>query len=294
MSYVKNIDVDEIRSGFLVTSTQKRLWNAQLGLVVELQRVCKKYNLRFFADFGTLIGAARHQGFIPWDDDIDLIMFREDFEKLKAVASKEFKYPYRFDLWYENAEPEDKQSGWPRLPFIKIRDMRTMQIEDPSREELHHEIWIDITPIIPAPPFKTREQSLEFRKIQEVFLASCNENLVREALQKFEEHQMLLTRKSLEMIFNMPLKEKGIMLEQMLTEFEFPSELVMTCSLTDLERLRRREWFKKTIYLPFEEIKMPVPKKFDEVLTSFFGNWHELVFQEPHTPIYSPAFYIGL
>ena len=88
-NFIKNLDTDEIRNGFLVPSQKKKLWNVQIKLINEFARICKKYNLRWFAYSGTLLGAARHKGFIPWDDDVDLIMLRPDYNKFLEVA------PYR-------------------------------------------------------------------------------------------------------------------------------------------------------------------------------------------------------
>ena len=106
MEYVKNLNTDEIRSGFLVTSDRKRLWNALINLIIEFQKLCDKHGLRFMAHAGTLLGAARHGGFIPWDDDVDLIMPRKDYERLKILAPKEIRYPYRYYLWYDNDDPD--------------------------------------------------------------------------------------------------------------------------------------------------------------------------------------------
>ncbi|MBQ3452121.1 MAG: LicD family protein, partial [Selenomonadaceae bacterium] len=97
---VEDIYHDEIRDGFLVTSQRKKLWNVLLGLLKEFDRICSKHNIRWFAIGGTLLGAVRHKGFIPWDDDIDVIMLRPDYEKFKAVAEEELKYHPSFRMWY--------------------------------------------------------------------------------------------------------------------------------------------------------------------------------------------------
>ena len=145
-----------MRSGFLVTSHRKKLWNVQIGLINEFARICKKHNLRWFAYGGTLLGAARHNGFIPWDDDVDLMMLRPDYEKFKVVAAKEIQFPYYLDAAYnyryegdENPLPEEsnltlitvenrKKAGeglWPYNLFLKIRDSRTTMVELPDRKQ---------------------------------------------------------------------------------------------------------------------------------------------------------------
>ena len=82
---------EEIRSGFLVTEKRKKVWAAELQMLEKFDEICQKHNLTYYAYYGTLLGAVRHQGFIPWDDDIDVVMFRDDYEKFQAIAPEEFK-----------------------------------------------------------------------------------------------------------------------------------------------------------------------------------------------------------
>ena len=67
----------------------KRAWAAQLEVLEEIDKVCKKHNIRWFADCGTLLGAVRHRGYIPWDDDMDICMLRPDYIKFNQVAEQE-------------------------------------------------------------------------------------------------------------------------------------------------------------------------------------------------------------
>ena len=77
---------DEVREGFFVAGMIKRAWAAQVEVLLDIDKVCKKNQITYFADFGTLLGAVRHQGFIPWDDDLDISMKREDYNRFLAAA----------------------------------------------------------------------------------------------------------------------------------------------------------------------------------------------------------------
>jgi len=118
---------EETRSWFKVSSNRKKIWNIELWLLEELKKICKKHNIRYFADWWTLLWAIRHKWFIPRDDDIDLVMFREDYEKFRKIAQKELpshiklaKYHQWFSklinintaaLWYENWRDKDFIGG---------------------------------------------------------------------------------------------------------------------------------------------------------------------------------------
>ena len=92
---------EEIRDDYVVSSQMKQVWAVELDLLNKILEVCKKYNIKIIASGGTLLGAVRHKGFIPWDDDIDLMMMRDQYDKLCDVAEKEFKYPYFFQTEYK-------------------------------------------------------------------------------------------------------------------------------------------------------------------------------------------------
>ena len=97
----------EVRDGFYIPTVMKQAWASQLKILKEIDRVCKKYKIPYFADWGTLLGAVRHKGFIPWDDDLDITMKRKDFERFLEVAKSElpeefevFTYANHPDFWY--------------------------------------------------------------------------------------------------------------------------------------------------------------------------------------------------
>ena len=88
---------DEVRDGFYIPSMGKKAWAAELAVLNEVDRICTKHNIQYFAEWGTLLGAIRHGGFIPWDDDMDIAMKRADYEKFLKVAPQEL--PGGFEIF---------------------------------------------------------------------------------------------------------------------------------------------------------------------------------------------------
>ena len=109
-------------------------------LLCELDRICRKYGIRYTLFAGTLLGAVRHGGFIPWDDDADVLMLREDYEKFLEVAQMEAD-PRRFFVQKEHSE------HWPMF-FSKLRLQGTACIEKyvPKDFKTHMGVYIDIFP----------------------------------------------------------------------------------------------------------------------------------------------------
>lgn len=92
----------EVREGFYVPSEMKRYWAVSLQVYEEVAKVCRNHGLKLFADYGTLIGAVRHGGFIPWDDDFDISMPREDYMTFLKIGEKELPPGYKVLSIYNN------------------------------------------------------------------------------------------------------------------------------------------------------------------------------------------------
>lgn len=133
---------EEVRCGYTVSKKMKEVWAVQLDLFAEFDRVCKKYNITYIASGGTMLGAVRHHGYIPWDDDMDLMMMRDQYEKLCKVAPQEFKHPY----FYQTEKTDPGFHRW----FARLRNSETTAIQ--KREKPYHPtynqgIFIDIFPM---------------------------------------------------------------------------------------------------------------------------------------------------
>lgn len=122
----------------------------QTAILVEIDRVCRKHNIPYWLDGGSLLGAVRHGGFIPWDDDIDIAMRLEDLERFKQIAPQELKC----GLFLQTQESDPSCP----IPGAKVRDLNSLCIE--LREEMDADyqkgLFVDIFPFIDYPDMSAR------------------------------------------------------------------------------------------------------------------------------------------
>ncbi|WP_254262217.1 LicD family protein, partial [Lactobacillus helveticus] len=150
---------EEVRNDYKISADMKKVWAVELDLFKQLDQICKKHNITYYADGGTLLGAIRHHGFIPWDDDMDFIMLRSDFEKLCKVSS-EFKEPYFF-------QTEETDPGSLRC-HAQLRNSETTGIlnSDLSKKyPFNQGIFIDIF-LLDGVPEDAKERSSFVKSLQ--------------------------------------------------------------------------------------------------------------------------------
>ena len=151
--------------------TLRKAQLVMLDMLVEFDNICTKYNLKYWLDSGTLLGAVRHEGFIPWDDDIDLSMPIEDYLKFIEIAQDELSS----DIFFQTTKTDKK------FPFdyIKLRSSKANIVEfhEKHRKVKYHQgLFVDIFPMITIPntPFYKQFYNDIFKVIRSVSAVSLH------------------------------------------------------------------------------------------------------------------------
>lgn len=272
---------EEIRCDYTVSSKMKELWAVELDLLAEADRVCKKYELTYWANGGTMLGAVRHHGFIPWDDDIDIMMPRKDYDKFCEVAKKEFSDPYFFQTEY--SDPTSFRT------HAQLRNSRTTCIllsEVKLNRKFNQGIFLDIFPIDRIPDNKVDFENLKAEAKKEYNKALYFHDLCF-AQFRFTLHPKWFIYNTARFILKFFCKVFYRELvhnpyrryEKILSRFDSTDTKKFSLLICDFAFVhpRLRSDFSKTVYVDFEFMKVPVPYKYEDNLTRVFGDWHKFV-----------------
>ncbi len=292
---------DEIRSDFNVPEMMKRCWAAHLKILEELQALFAKYGLIYYADFGTLLGAVRHQGIIPWDDDVDISMPRADFMKLvehadeigggltiRSVYNTETFVNFhavathKVDTLKWDDERMQEYYGCPFICYIDIFPMDYIP-RDPDKKKLMKQLY--------SYTYKLVHTCVEVEQEYNVG-ALITRNDLPQLLDRGDSdgklqdfiHQLKDLEDYLHRFYNGTITLDGQ--KSLRNQLALAAEAIASsCPESEADRVdycphmayltgdisRKKEWVESTKLMPFENTQIAVPTMYHEVLVSRFG-----------------------
>lgn len=256
---------EEVRCGYTVTEKMKKVWAVQLAMLDEVERICGKYGLKYFADSGTLIGAVRDGGYIPWDDDIDLVMLREDYNRFMSVAPAELKEGLALQTAYTE---KNYLRG-----HAQIRDSRTTGFNSEDEKAGYNcGIFIDIFPLDGMPDGKLAAKWWAF---QVKFAWTVLYTWYR---YDYYENKTAAGRLiyGIGKMLNIPMKRAYRGYERLCSRYSGKATR-RVCDTVFIRQLEKntweRNWFDRAVYLPFENRKIPAPEGYDGRLRAEYGDY---------------------
>ena len=253
----------EIRSGFVVESEKKKIWAIEIDLLLKFSEVCRRHNLHWFLMFGSLLGAIRHQGFIPWDDDLDIAMPRSDYEKLLTLNS-EFTFPYFLQTPYTD-------EGY-FYSFAKIRNSNTSMIAAKFINQGYNQgIAIDIFPLDQWDKEKGRELFSEIKELiikNSTFMRLKMINPTESDIKRINQYDNSNPFDTYNRIQS---------LAKTFSECETKYLSVPVLSIYGYDKMVfGKEDFSSSKNMKFENNDCPIPVGFDKILETIYGNYLEL------------------
>lgn len=254
----------------------KMLQSKALEILVYFRDFCEKYNLTFYLCGGCCIGAIRHKGFIPWDDDIDVFMPREDYEKLGDLWNK-YADTDRYSFCRSNKETNYRHLG------ASIRDNNTTFINKHSKNlDINHGIALEILPLDGCPDNK-------MKRIKQIFFAMLFSLF---NAQRLPNNQGKFIRIMSKIILSIVRSQKlrywiWSYSEKQMTKYKIEDCNYITELVTGFRYMKNKYpkcIFEKAIYKEFEGYKMPVPIGYDEYLKMAFGDYMKLPPLEERVP----------
>lgn len=269
---------DEVRDGFFVPGMMKRLWASQLEILEDIEKVCKKYNLTYYADMGTLLGAVRHHGYIPWDDDFDICMKREDYNTFFKVVHTEMSSNYSILSAYTEPEFCDV--------FARIVNSREYHQDREFLEKYHecpYATGIDIFPLdyVSSNEEEDAAQTAMIKSLLEIIkiCAVKNEDMSTDIINRIVRAVEEISGEKIDI--KRPIKQQiYILIDKISSIYKSEESEEMTLmyfwAKYHIQKFPK-EYFDGVIDMPFEEHKLPVPVMYDAILSKKYGNYMNIV-----------------
>lgn len=269
----------ETRCDFYVDEKRKLLWKVELNILEIIDKICRENNISYFLHSGSALGAVRHKGFIPWDDDLDLGMLRPDFEKFLRIAQEEIKAPYFIQYGMND--------GGHICGLLRIRDSDTTGIIKIDKDkDCNNGIYVEIYPFDNIPDGKIRQkiQFIQSLILYHGLLADYYGPMSKKQVFCRQVVRLIGTKKAYNMWQNVCQKYNSKKTKQ-----------VNTVALPDYLREGiykfDRIWVERTMDVPFEYLTVKVPNGVDEILKLNYGNYMELPAQEERGMVHAYTVY---
>ena len=261
---------EETREGFVIAEDMKRAWAAQLEVLEEVKRVCGILEIKFFADWGTLLGAVRHHGFIPWDDDMDIAMLREDYMRFLSEASVLLEKYYEIKSVYNDPEDDTIKA--------RIINGRHICFETDFLARFHGCPYVVGIDIFPVDNITDDKRALD-KQIESLrFLLRTAESVPEKGPYGAEVLELM---KKIEKTFGIPVNYNNRLKHELKKIYDIVCSLyhdensAEVCSMIDFaegwDYHAKREWYEDICELSFENTTIPVPEGYDGLLQIKYG-----------------------
>lgn len=297
LQFPPNYFQDETRDNFHIEAMMKCAWGAQQEMLEILRELCQKHQITYFADWGTLLGAVRHEGYIPWDDDVDICMMRPDYERFLEIASHE--------LPGECHAISEYSSDLHEMPFARMVNADTISYSAERLRQFHgfpYVVGLDVFPLDVLPEEKEAEET-QCRLFTTLLgnVQQCREHL-DEVTARLPELEQLC---GLHFDRNKSVKNQLLRtITKVCTQYNDTDAPYMTNFTFHIKRHRylRREWYRDTVWLPFDNVMVPAPIDYKAVLVELYGsdymvpqihNYHEYPFYQKQYNILVEALVAG-
>lgn len=263
---------DEVRDGFYVSGKMKRFWAGQLEVLDQIDKVCKRHNLTYFGDYGTILGAVRHGGFVPWDDDLDIGMKRDELNLFIKYARAEL--PEEYCVFDFETEPE-----YDNL-LIRVVGGRSITFDPEylSRNQgCPYAVGVDIFPLDNVAPTKELEEKQV--AIIKYCIGLAQTYRATGEIPQYARMEMRKLEKDLEMHFKagLHLDQKLFMIaERIMATYNHETTEYITNMGNYLENPNHifpAHYFDQVVYLPFEGFMLPVSACYDDLLKRKYGDY---------------------